>query len=420
MLQTTFTETDKKQLLNLNIFGLGLVIYYVGYLLSMLIEGSSLYTFVQLAGLIVMLFKISDLLFFKFENAYLKVVFIIYFFWLMLTILRAGSSITNYYFIRSFFLDAQYGGIPYFVPLILLFRKNIRFYKKLFDLIFIFAVLYILFDIRFLSQLLNDERSNTQSQGVVEMLSELSFPIGFTLFTFYYHSRKKQLLAVLTILLAILFAIIRARRGLIFMYSTVFLFSYLFFIFNSKRKMWPIYLTGLVTILAIFYISTAYKIEKNPILGYALERGTENTREAVELYFYDDMKTNDWIIGRGYNGEYFCPSVDENQVTNYRPYIETGYLQSILKGGLVSVVLFLLIAIPALFKGIFLSKNILSKAAGVWILMALINLYPAAVTKFSLQYLLVWISIGICYSEKIRNMPEKELKELFKNQLKIN
>lgn len=414
MATTTFTDSDKKQLLNLNIFGTGLVIYYVGYLLSMLIEGSSIYPLIQITGLAIMLFRISALVSLKFDTEYLKIIFIVYFFWLMLIILRAGSGILNYNFIRLFFLDATYGGLPYFVPLILLFRKNILFYKKLFDLIFIFALLYILFDLRFLSQLLNEDRTSNKSQGVVEMLSELSFPIGFALFTFYYHSGKKQLLAVITIMVAVFFAVIRARRGMIFMNSMTFLFAYMFFIFNSTKKMWPLYLTCFTIILAVFYISTAYKIDQNPILGYALERGTENTRETVELYFYDDMKTNDWIIGKGMNGEYYCPSVDENQVTNFRPYIETGYLQTILKGGLISVVLFLLIAIPALFKGIFNSKNILSKAAGVWILMALINLYPAAVTKFSLQYLLVWISIGICYSEKIRNIPEKELKNLFK------
>ena len=92
------------------------------------------------------------------------------------------------------------------------------------------------------------------------------------------------------------------------------------------------------------------------------------TQERVELYFYDDMKTKDWIIGRGINGEYFLSNVEENQITNYRRNIETGYLQTILKGGLISLGLFIFIAIPALIKGLFYSKNILSKAAAIWIL----------------------------------------------------
>ena len=118
------------------------------------------------------------------------------------------------------------------------------------------------------------------------------------------------------------------------------------------------------------------------------------------------MKTKDWIIGRGSDGEYFCPDIEENQLTDYRNTIETGYLQTILKGGLISLILFLLIAIPAIIKGIFFSKNTLSKAAGIWILMNIINSYPTVVNGFDLPYLLVWISIGICYSQQIRNMPE--------------
>jgi hypothetical protein len=143
-----------------------------------------------------------------------------------------------------------------------------------------------------------------------------------------------------------------------------------------------------------------------------LERGDEDTRSAVEIYFYDDMKTKDWIIGKGINGEYFAPDIEKEQLTNYRSNIETGYLQTILKGGLISLGLFILIAVPALLKGIFYSRNILSKAAGIWILMALINSYPSTVNTFTLRYLLVWISIGICYSKEIRQMENSYIKDI--------
>jgi hypothetical protein len=125
----------------------------------------------------------------------------------------------------------------------------------------------------------------------------------------------------------------------------------------------------------------------------------------------------DWIIGKGIKGQYYCPNVDEDAVTNYRSVIETGYLQIILKGGLISLALFVLITVPAIFKGIFYSKNILSKAAGIWILLSLLSLYPATVNTFSLRYLLVWISIGICYSNKIRNIPDKVLEKYFLKRL---
>src|SRR5690606_40977898 len=103
--------------------------------------------------------------------------------------------------------------------------------------------------------------------------------------------------------------------------------------------------------------------------------------------------------------------IDKDQATNFRHVIETGYLQMILKGGIIGVCLFLLITIPAIFLGLFQSKNILSKAAAIWIIMALLNSYPTIITGFTFKYLLVWISIGICYSQTIRSIKEKHIQQ---------
>jgi hypothetical protein len=155
---------------------------------------------------------------------------------------------------------------------------------------------------------------------------------------------------------------------------------------------------------------------KSGVFGFLVERGTEDTRTPVEECFYDDMKERDWIIGRGMAGEYFCPIVEEDaDIKGYRAAIETGYLQIILNGGMISLGLLLLMAVPAIICGIFFSKNILSKAAGFWILLWMLSLYPANVATFSLNYILVWISIGICYSGTIRNMPESVIKQSFQN-----
>ena len=68
------------------------------------------------------------------------------------------------------------------------------------------------------------------------------------------------------------------------------------------------------------------------------------------------MQLKDWIVGRGINGDTYCPNVQGDAITNYRNVIETGYLQTILKGGVISLGLFLLIAIPAIIHGLFYSK----------------------------------------------------------------
>ena len=63
------------------------------------------------------------------------------------------------------------------------------------------------------------------------------------------------------------------------------------------------------------YVNSIYRLDKS-IFGFAIDRGNEDTRTGVEEYFYNDMNTKDWILGRGINGEYYCPDIEENQITN--------------------------------------------------------------------------------------------------------
>ena len=65
--------------------------------------------------------------------------------------------------------------------------------------------------------------------------------------------------------------------------------------------------------------------------------------------------------------------------------IETGYLQIILKGGIISVLIIVLILVPAAFNGLFYSNNLLSKAAAVWILLSVLYSYPSISQDFSMR-----------------------------------
>ncbi|HZW71649.1 MAG TPA: hypothetical protein VFF57_12290, partial [Hanamia sp.] len=87
-------------------------------------------------------------------------------------------------------------------------------------------------------------------------------------------------------------------------------------------------------------------------------------------------------------------------------------------GGIVELFLFLLMTIPAVILGIFFSKNLLAKAAGIWILIMLYGLYPATINTFSLRYLLIWIAVGICFSKKIRSLSDRNIQMIFETPYK--
>jgi len=307
------------------------------------------------------------------------------------------------------FFGADYGLFIYFTPLIILFPSNPSFYKKIFDAIVIFGIFFIIYDVLFIRDLL--DRTGDTQEFIEHFGKSLSIPCGFILLTYKYHSKKRIIFTGGVMILTLLFSIYKARRGLSSICLSILMFSYLLYLINTKKKLLVFYLSFLIIFSGLIYVNSVFHIKKNGLFSFIADKGNEDTRTGVELFFYDDMKTKDWIIGRGINGEYFCPGVDE--LDDYRVMIETGYLQIILKGGIISLALYLLIAIPAVILGIFYSKNILSKASAIWILISLISLYPATVNTFSLAFLLVWVSIGICYSKKIRCLSDDTLKELF-------
>jgi len=405
---------DKSINKRLNTFWLGFTIYTAVFAIgAALTRTYSINPILQVIGVCLMIPTAAYLIQLRLEDSYLKAVFLLFFSWLIFTILR-GSRYDSPY-IQFLLFNGDFGVLPYFVPLIILFPRDLVFYKKFFDVITVLGILYIVYDIIFINVLLDPDRTpNLIYQNSAERFIKcLSVPVGFLLFTFNYHSKRRRLFAIVIILVNLFIAIYRARRGLILLTSTTLVIFFVLYFASSRKKILLIFISAILAFVAYRFVST-YSQSEDSIFNFLSERANEDTRNPVEQCFYSDLKTRDWIVGKGLNGDYFCPIIDEDDVTGYRDAIETDYLNIILKGGLVSLGLLLLILIPAIFLGLLYSRNTLSKAASLWIALWIVSLYPSNVTTFSLNYFLVWISVGICYSKSIRNMPDEVLKEYFR------
>ena len=403
---------SEKQLKRLNYFWLGFIIYTISYCLISVYPNKFI-TGLQLVGLVIFFPNAIRLTHFNIQDRYLRDIFILYESWALIIILRGLSF--NYKFINHLIFDATNGILPYLLPFILLFPATLSFYKKLLNIIIILNVFFFMFNIIFFRNLFSNDHTGQLSQGMTENFTTyLGLPIGFLLLTFYYQSNKKKIFAIIIILITWLLVIIRARRGLVFISSSIIIFSCILFFLSSNKKILITFLGLIITFFIMTYFHQVYN-SNNGIFSYLVERADEDTRNDVEIQFYKDMQLQDWIAGRGINGKYYCPEIEPEDLTGYRSVIETGYLQIILKGGLISLGLLLMIAIPAIVKGFFFSENLLAKAAAAWILIWLMSLYPTTVVNFSLNYLLFWISIGICYSKEIRNIPDTLIKYYFQN-----
>ncbi len=398
----------------LNYFWLGFIIYTLSWVITTTTYTNYIvFQSIQILGLLLFIPNAIRLMQWKFESKYLMYVFSIYCAW-QLTVLIRGFQF-NYEFMKSQIIDPYEGIFPYLAPFILLFPLKPFYLKKVFNVILLLSLFYVIFVMFFKSDILLPD-SNLTSQAIIEYFSKtLSISCGFLLLTYQYHSKRRRLLVLLIILLTFYLAAIRARRGLMFISINFLVFSYFIYYYNQRKKIITFIFSILLIFSVYFWVLNVFNENENSMFSYLSERLDENTtatRDGVEVAFFLDMKPINWIIGKGINGSYYCPDIDGDGSSDYRKGIESDYLNIILKGGIISLALMLLIAIPAIFRGIFYSKNILSKAAGIWILLYLIDLYPTPVTDFTLNYLLVWISIGICHSRKLRNIPESKIKLL--------
>lgn len=411
--------------MNLGFFWYGFVAYTIFFVLGSA-EAPFLspanYQALQIIGFMLMAFGGFGLMNFKFDNEYLKILFIINLLYSATIVLRGSQYDFNS--LKLMFLDVTFGILPYFASVVVLIPRSISNYRKIFNSLLILAAFFLICVVLFYNTLHDYDRLNLVAQGLVEILSTLlALPIGYLLINFVYQTGKKGLMrfgiknmfALFVILVTLFFAIFRARRGLIFMCLTTLICMGMIYVITTKKR------TLIIATAVILLVTGAFVVPnmKTPAMfGFLIDRGEEDTRTGVEVWMYADMSPADWVIGKGIKGKYYCPIVDnvnDAEGLGYRDNIETGYLQIILKGGILSLSLLLLIFIPAVYFGLFKSRNVLSKAASMWIFLWIVYLYPSGGIVFNMNYVLVWVAVGICYSEKIRNLPDVTIKTYLQN-----
>jgi len=417
---------SKKQDAALGYFWYGYSIYLIFFFLasseSNFLSAASCQGF-QIIGLGLMMLGSVSLMKFQFDNQLLKILFILNLLYSVTIVLRGSQYDFNS--LKQMFLDITFGIWPYFASVVMLLPRNIKSYKKIFTALIILGVCFLVGVVLFYDTLHDYDRLNLVSQGLVEYLTSiLALPIGFILLNYNYHTSKKGFLgkigmknifALLVLAVAMFFSIFRARRGLIFINGTTLACAAMIFVISTKKKALVISAAVIMSLAAAVVVAGM----KTPAMfNFLIDRGEEDTRTGVEEYMYADMSSTDWIIGKGIKGKYYCPIVDnvnDAEGAGFRDNIETGYLQIILKGGIISLALVLGMLIPAVYKGFFKSNNVLSKASAMWVFLWILYLYPTGGMVFNMSFVLVWIAAAICYSDKIRNLSDEQIKFSLQN-----
>jgi len=363
---------------------------------------------IQIVALAFMISGSVTLMRYKFDDKYLKNVFTIYFLY-SITVVARGIEL-NYNALKTTLLDGAYGILPYLTPLAILLPRKMVLYKQAFLTHLILGILFIIFIIVYYDVIHTQDWMSQEALFYVEVIvGTLGFPAGFLLSIYMYNKRPVTLFTLLVMLVAIFFLIYRARRGALFLCITSVAGAGMMYLIYTKRTLLVIFISIILVTFSTFFLSG---IKAPGMFSFLMARQDEDTRSGVEGYMRASMHSRqEWMLGKGMNGKYFCPIVMNQADKSYeRGVIETGYLQIVLKGGYISLILLLCMLVPAVFKGFFDSKNMFCKAAAMFIVLWMVSLYPSVPNNFSMNYLFLWIAVGICYSEKLRQLPDAIIK----------
>jgi O-Antigen ligase len=349
---------------------------------------------------------------YKLESSYFKFIFSLFLCYEIIIVIRGLSF--SYNDIKTF---AQSGYIfwPYVIPLFIFFDKRITSFGWFFKWIYYSGVFALFLTLIFPSLLFR--------RLTAETYIGLLIPCGFLLLNANYLSNRKVNIAFFLIFISIISLTYLARRsGLISLLGFVISAYFLNIIYKSKAKLFRYF--PLLIIIGVFILfSQHFEFSREALFNKMISRISEDTRSSLFQMFFYDLRDN-MLFGKGMLGTYYFPiggGSDLDEVffaeETYRTLVENGYLQLLLTGGILHIVLFLLVLMPAAIKGIFMSSNQFAKASGVVILLQLLDMFFYGLPTLSLTYIFVWICVGVCYKPSIRRMTNDEIRSEFK---KIN
>ena len=327
-------------------------------------------------------------------------------FWTIIIFLKGFN--TDYDFLRSLFLS-PYVFLPYTLPFVVKYFSIFDF-KKIHSLIHYVNIIYLLFIVFFFIQPNNDIML---SIAFVEDVNKyLAFPNFLMLFLFAKLPKKEKLLSIIVFFVGFLISVFTARRSLTWTFGWAFiLLVYLLYVNNKKSilKQLRLFIAFIFIGLAMYFFYNKYE---EALFGNLMAKIDADTRGTLLRDFDADMEIEDLIFGRGLNGSYLLRETDRKISENYslqRNIIEAGYLNIILKGGYIHIVLLLIIYLISIYNGFFKSKNNYSKAFAAFIFLHILEAYPAGVLTFNLRFFLIWFCIAMCFNKQFLQSSDEKL-----------
>jgi len=324
------------------------------------------------------------------------------FVWIIISFVRSLLDIGSSEELKRYLLS-NYMAISLFPVLFFIVGISVRYFYSVNRIIFIYTVLAVLISMPYIT--------------LFELMIFLTYPVFFVITTYPLRSSYGKLLLVLFSVLIVIFSLTN-RAGILrilLSFSAVIAFYLLTYAKLSRR-----WINVLVfCILMVPVISLYMGVKGQSVFQLALG-GNERSYSQLDpyadtrtfLYFevFQDLKMNNaFLFGKGMNAGYYSAAFQTYQ----RPIVEVCFLQVLLKTGIVGFLLYISLIISAIYKALSRSKSNYLKSLGLLLVGYTIMIFIENQIAYNLLNVLIWVVIGMCHSEELRRLSDKEIRSLF-------
>ncbi len=315
-------------------------------------------------------------------------------------------SLLNIYrpFTMKEMLFSPYVGLSLFPILFFLVGLNRKYFYMVNRILYIYCLLTFVFSIPFI--------------GYFEIQFFLLMPVFYIIVTFPMQSTRDRVLTLI-IAVTVLITSITNRAGVLrifISYMIIIIFYLVLKMRVNKKLINVIVFLALITPFYFLYLGVSGQDVFKMVLGENVEEGyrQENLRSDTRTFLYvdvfRDLEINRaFMFGKGINAGY---ASDDFETFN-RLAVEVGFLQILLKSGIIGFLLYILLIVTAIFKAINKSRNLFIKYLGMLLSGYVLMFFIENMILYNLLNIIIWLIVGMCHSSELREMTDEEIKELF-------
>lgn len=255
-----------------------------------------------------------------------------------------------------------------------------------------------------------------------ELFSRILIPISFFLIFFNFFKNYQKIFILILSFMILLFDQSH-RLNLLNIIISYFLLFFFYFRINSKTIYLLIFYSLILSPIFFLYLSINYNFDiffylKNKFLyNFIADYNPdiiENTRSLLYYEVYNSLNGfYDFIFGKGASASYKSNVFQHTIIISEGRFeSEVGFLNIILKSGIIGFIIFSFIFLYPSYLGIKFSKNVISKILSIKLISYWFLLFVEYFQWVNLNYFFIFFLSGLLLSEKFRNFDENKIKSL--------